>query len=528
MLVRRERSFSVRLAAGVCGLWLLGAGDGSSSLAADEPAATSLGLLDVLRSTLSQQPAIHIAEQQVVESRAIVQQARSMFDLTLQAGLSQQGNTQPVSPLYQLNYGGPASVNTGTTNYFLSASNRFRWGMSASATIQINRIAQNTALSAYGQSTLVFSIVQPLLRGRGSDATAAGERSALLQQQASQHQLRFTISQQLRDACLAYFGYVTAVQSVVRWAEADERAQQLLADERRLIDAGQRPASNLKLLLANAAEVQAAAADAQRLQQEARQALLLIMGLGIAQLDRVGQPREELQSLSLGGLPDAAELPALIESSMQRRADLAAVELDLRAAQIQTRAARRSQEPQLDAQLDLGYTGLAEGPGAEPFFTAPYQNVAGVNFHAGLLGRLPVQNNAARGAVLQRQAVEARLRLVRDNLRRQIGSNVALLVSTLHSAQRALLSADAAVSAYQGAVEDERKKLRAGLSTVFDLVQVQARLNNATQSALSARARVASLLAQARFETGSLVAIHEDDSMLRSDDLLRFPSRPQR
>ena len=104
--------------------------------------------------------------------------------------------------------------------------------MIANAGIQINRIAQNTALSAYAQSTLVFSIVQPLLRGRGRDATAAVERAAALQQQASLHQLRFTISQQLREACLAYFGYVAAAQSVARWAEAEERAQQLLADER--------------------------------------------------------------------------------------------------------------------------------------------------------------------------------------------------------------------------------------------------------------------------------------------------------
>jgi len=512
----------------ICALCLPILGVCEVSQAADEPMAAPLGLRDVLQSTLSQQPAIQIAAQHVVESRALVLQAQSIFDLSLQAGISQRGDTQPVSPLYQLNYGGPHSVNTGTTNYFVSASNRFRWGMSASAALQINRISQNTALSAYAQSTLVFSVVQPLLRGRGGDATAAGERFAVLQQQVSLHQLRFTISQQLREACLAYFSYVAAAQSVARWAEAEERAQQLLADERRLIEAGQRPASSLKLLLANVAEVQAAAADAMRQQQEARQGLLHVMGLGSAQLDRIGPPRDELQALAMGSLPDDKQLPVLIETSLQQRADLAALDVELAAAQVQTRLAYRNQEPRLDAQAELGYTGLAEGQGAEPFVTAPYQNVAGVNFYAGLVGQFPVQNRAARGALLQRQAIAARLQLLRDNLKRQIGVNLAGLVAALRSAQRALVSADAAVQAYQGAVEDERKKLRAGLSTVFDLVQVQARLNSATQSALSARARVASLLAQARFETGTLIEGDGRDYRLRSDDLLLFPSVPER
>lgn len=512
----------------VLGLCLRILGESGISLAADTLPAGSLGLRDVLQSTLSQQPAIHIASQHVIESRGLLLQAQSIFDLNLQAGISQRGDTLPISPLYQLNYGGPTSVNTGTTSYFLSANSRFRWGMSASAGIQINRIAQNTALSAYAQSTLVFSIVQPILRGRGSDVAAAGEKSAALQQQASLHQLRFTISQQLREACLAYFSYVAAAQSVARWAEAEERAQQLLADERRLIEAGQRPASSLKLLLANIAEVQAAAADALRQQQEARQSVLVVMGLSFDQLDRIGPPRDELQTLSIGSLPDDKTLPFLIETSLQQRADLAVLDLEIAAARVQMRAAHRNQEPRIDAQVDLGYTGLAEGQGVEPFVTAPYQNVAGVNFYAGLVGQFPLQNRAARGALLQRQAIATRLQLLRDNLKRQIGVNLASLVAALRSAQRALVSADAAVQAYQGAVEDERKKLRAGLSTVFDLVQVQARLNSATQSALSARARLASLLAQARFETGTLIEGDGRDYRLRSDDLLRFPSVPER
>lgn len=483
----------------------------------------SLTLRDVVELTLAQQPEIRIAQQQVAESRGLVQQQRGLFDLSLRAGISQRGAALPISPLTQLFLGGPASVNTATTSYSFDATSRFRWGMIASASVEIKHISQNTALAPYAQSDLVFSIVQPLLRGRGRDAAAAGETAALLQQEASQHLLRDRIAQSIRDACVAYIGYVAAFKSVERWRDAEGRAQQLLSDEQRLVEAGQHPASSIRLLSANLAEVESALAEAERQMQETRQALAVAMGLSWQELLRVGPPQTTLPPFSAEHLPRESELAPLIQTALRNRPDLLAAEVDIRAAQVFSRAARRGLEPRFDAQVELGYTGLSEGSGAGPYFAAPYQNVQGVNFLAGLSGQLPVQNNVARGLLVQRQAEEARARLRRDNLARQIGTAVTLLATSLRAAVRARNYAEDALEAYQGSVEDERKKLRAGFSTIFDLVQVQSRWNTAAQSALSARARVASLLVRARFETGTLLSTQGAENRVDLDVLAMFP-----
>lgn len=494
----------------ILSLALLLATPARASQTAPDIAASALArpsLRDVVSFTLQQQPEIRIAETQVAASRALVRQARGQFDVILQAGLGQRGDSLAITPMSQLLYGsGLTSLNTYTTNYYAGATKQFRFGMTASASIQYNRIAQTALPVPYGQAVLVLSVVQPLLRGRGAESTAASETIANLQQEVSHLRLLYTISLRVRDTAIAYWNYVAAQQSVVRWAESEERAQQLMADEQRLVQSGEHPASSLKLLAANLAEVTATYLEAEQKRLEARQALGVAMGLSWEQLERIGPPHDDFATVDASSLPTAEQLGLLIKDSWTRRADVLAADTAIDTARIATRAAQRALEPRLDAQADLGYAGLAEGDGAAPFFAAPYQNVSGVNFFLGLNMQVPVQNNAARGLLAQRQAEQSQATLLRDNQRRQIGAQVALLAATLAQAVRSLNSALAAVAAYEGAVADECKKLRAGLSTIFDLVQVQSRLNTAAQSALVARLRVATLIVALRFETGTLLS----------------------
>lgn len=467
-----------------------------------------LSLLDAVRMTLSRQPEIRIAEQQVVASRGVVQQATGQFDFNLQAGISQRGDTTPLSEtsVAATPYlTGSPSLTSYTTNYSVGLTKQFRFGMAVNSSIQINRVAQNTGNPPYAQSLLVFSVVQPLLRGRGAGATAAAEAAALLDQEVSQLQLRHTIAQRIRDTCVAYWNYGAAYQSVTRWMEAAERARLLMSEEERLVQAAEHPAAGLKLLAANLADVTMALSNAQLLALEARQTLGVAMGLPWEQIEHLAPPSDDFVLVEEASIPMGEKLERLIKKAWERRVDLLAASTQIRQTQVLSHAARRTLEPRLDLEVDLGYAGLAEGSDAAPFFVAPYERVSGVNFFAGLTLQYPLQNNAARGAAAQRDAEQKRAVLARDNLGRQIGASVALLSASLRAALATLKSAEAAVAAYRDAVENERKKVRAGLTTLFDVIQIQGRLNTAEQNALVARARVATTLAQLRFESGTLI-----------------------
>jgi len=497
----------------------------ATSSTAPGAASGSLSLLDAVRMTLSLQPEIRIAEQQIEVSRGVTQRATGQFDFNLQAGISQRGDTVPLSPLAQLTYSsGIAGIVTYTTSYNLGISKQFRFGMTASSSIQISRVAQNALETPYAQSLLAFSIMQPLLRGRGASSTAATESAARIEQEVSQLLLRHTIAQRIRDTCIAYWNYDAAYQSVLRWKEAEERAQLLLTEEERLVKAAEHPAAGLKLLAANLADIVASRAEAERQNLEARQALGLAMGLPWEQIERIAPPSNDFTLMLESSLPSGEQVEKLVKKAREQRADLLAADAEIRAAQVLSYASRRALEPRLDLQAELGYAGLSEGSGAGPFFSAPYDRVAGVNFLAGLTLQYPLQNNAARGDVVVRNAEQKRAMLVRDNLGRQIGSAVALLATSLRAAVATLQSADAAVAAYRDAVENERKKVRAGLTTLFDVIQIQGRLNIAEQTAIRARARVATLLSQARFESGALVAPKGTEVTLSLEQLTTLPT----
>jgi outer membrane protein TolC len=499
--------------AGAC-LLLATLADPSSTWAAppaDEPApspsaADTLSLLAAVRTTLAMQPAIHIAEQQVQVGRGVLQNASGQFDVNLQAAISQRGDSaqQPQSLIAMT--GQAASRTTYTTNYLLGINTQFRWGMTASASVQVNRIAQSDTDPAYGQAQVVFSFVQPLLRGRGSSSSAAAEKAAAINVQAYQLQLRHSIAMAVRDTCLSYWAYAVAYQSVSAWLEAEERAKLLLSDEERLVQAKEHAPADLRTLAANLADVQTARTQAQQQALAARQALGLAMGLGWSQIERLPPPGDSLAEVTEEARPAAAQAAVLVNQAPERRADLLAAMAQVKSAGVLSYAARRAREPRLDLQVDLGYGGLSDSNDATALITPLGDHVLGVNFLTGLSFQFPLQNNAARGALLQQEAAQKQLALLEGNLHRQVQVAVAFALTSLHKAVAAQSSAQAAVAAYRDAVLNERKRVRAGLSTLFDVIQLETRLNNADQTALSARATVATALAQLRFESGTLIS----------------------
>jgi outer membrane protein TolC len=61
-----------------------------------------------------------------------------------------------------------------------------------------------------------------------------------------------------------------------------------------------------------------------------------------------------------------------------------------------------------------------------------------------------------------------------------------------------------AVRLFERAVENEEKKLRAGTSTLIDVISQRDRLTSARQSRVSAHLALAVAVARLRFETGTL------------------------
>lgn len=476
-----------------------------------EPA---LGILDAVRCTLQRHPEIRLAQEAVRASQGALEVASGSFDTNILSSLSQRGDPQPAQPSITTLFG---------TLFSVGLNQQFRWGMSAASSLQVSHLAQPGTDQSAGQARLLFALIQPLLRGRGASSAAASERAAEIDWRESELELQHTIAVQVFATAAAYWNYVAAREAVTIRQAAEDRADLLLAQENRLVKAREHAAAELKKLEANLADARAARIDAERQTLEARQALGVVMGLPWRESGSLPAPRDPFAVVPRGGVPPIEAVPRLVEAALKRRPDYLAAQTAIRAAQVRAIGARRNLEPQMDLSAQLGYAVPTAGSGMDMLLGPSGYGPAGVSFFTGLSFQLPLQNRAARGLLRQREAEQRRAEILLDDLRRRIGAALALSLESLRTEALRLESTQLAIAAYREAVSNERKRLRAGLSTIFDVLLTESRLTSAELNGTEARLRVAMALLRLRFESGTLIEPAGDWRTIGMDQLTRLP-----
>jgi outer membrane protein TolC len=469
--------------------------------------AADVSIIDSVQSTLQLKLDIKIQQEEVIARRGVAQSAKGQFDTSLLLSLGHRGETIPLTASMQLALPAPGwtSVDRQTTSYRIGAAQQLRFGTTFLPTIELSRVGETGVSPAYGRARVSFAVVQPLVRGRGASAVAAQERSARLAEEAARQDLRYTIAVRVAATGQAYWAWRATRDTLDIFRENEKRAEVLLKEEQALVTGGEHPKADSKQFEANLADAEAFRLDAQRADIEARQNLGVQMGLPWESMSGLTAPTSELPTVAERDVPAGERLNRLVAESLPRRPDLLAANIRVQAAETLAVAARRNLEPQLDLALDIGWSGLTESDGGTAFVAPIGERISGVNAGANLSFSYPMQNNAARGALSSRRAEVQKARLAAQELARTIGAAIVVAAEALRAAVRAQASADRAAALYAEAVANERKKLRAGLSTSLDVILTQARLTNAELAAVRARSRVADALTRLRFETGTLV-----------------------
>jgi outer membrane protein TolC len=118
----------------------------------------------------------------------------------------------------------------------------------------------------------------------------------------------------------------------------------------------------------------------------------------------------------------------------------------------------------------------------------------------------PLGNNAARGRLTSREAERRQQQILLGDLRRQVRLGVTRTAQALLEALGRLEQAQNAAKYYDETVKSEFQLFRAGESTLIDSILTEQQQTEAELAVVAARQEVANLLAQLRFETGTLVS----------------------
>ena len=463
---------------------------------------------------LEHDPNLSLEEARLRSSRGALLSARGAFDPVLTTSMSQDQTDAPLTET-------SSREQTVLTNS-VGMTKRFRSGLSIEPELGLLR-TDDAGAGAVNLGTLSLTLRQPLLRGRGQSVTAAPELSAEREVAASELDLRQITSERVLAVVSQYWVTRAAAINLDILRETEERARELLETTRKLIEADVTPAAELVQVEANVAAKEAARIGGERSLFEARQDLGREIGLERGRIAVLPLPSDLFPAVPADAVPSLSEGDRFVAVALERRADLRATRERRQSAEVLLRAADDTLRPQLDLIFKPSYSGLVEGAGTDSFFSPLYRNVPGASSSLGLSLSWPTVNSRARGDRIQIEAIREQSTLLGELLERQIGADVP---SALDSVARNALQLDKAVEAvrlFERAVENEEKKLRAGTSTLLDVISQRDRLTSARQSEVSARLALALALVRLRFETGTLVAADGDARAIEHNQLTTVP-----
>jgi outer membrane protein TolC len=460
------------------------------------PLLDTLSLAEAVRLTLANDPNLRLEEARLRSARGFLLSTRGGFDPVLATGVSETETDTPVTET-----SAQSKVVTGSS---LGVTKRFRTGFSVEPGLELLR-TDASGPGAVNVGTLSFTMRQPLLRGRGRPAIAAPELSAERQVFAGELDVRQVTAERVLVVASQYWLTRAAALNLDVLRETEERSRELLETTRKLIEADVTPAAEVVQVEANLAAKEAARIGGERALFEARQALGREIGLDRQAIAALPLPSEGFPVLPASAAPGTAQEDRFVAAALERRADLQAARERRSAAEILRRAADNGLRPQLDLVVKPSYTGLVEGTDPGSFFTPLYRNVPGASASFSLDLSWPTWNSRARGELAQLEASREQRVLLQDLLERQVAADVPVALDAVGRHAQQLERATAAVRLFERAVVNEEKKLRAGTSTLLDVITQRDRLTAARQSEVSAQLALAQALLQLRFETGTLV-----------------------
>jgi outer membrane protein TolC len=256
---------------------------------------------------------------------------------------------------------------------------------------------------------------------------------------------------------------------------------------------------------------------------QARQDLGREIGLEPPRIAALALPGDRFPAVDPERVPSTEASGPWIDRALANRLDLRAARQRLAAAEIRLAAAENGVEPRLDIVFTPSYSGLAEGSSFTSFFSPLFDEVPGLSGSLGLSLRWPLRNRVAEGALVQARAEVTQRSLAVEAVRKAIGAEVPSRLDAVRQNALQLVKIDQAVSYFERALDNEIKKLRAGSSTLVDVISQRDRLTAIRRQQVSGGLAVALALLELRFETGTLTVSGGEKSSIPLQPLTTLP-----
>ena len=127
------------------------------------------------------------------------------------------------------------------------------------------------------------------------------------------------------------------------------------------------------------------------------------------------------------------------------------------------------------------------------------------------------------GRLLQQSATDVTRHLALAYLERHLAAEVVVAVEVLRRSTDSLAASQEAGRLFDEGVQNEERKFRLGLSTLFDVIQAADGLTNARLTETAAQRDYAVAIATLRYQSGTLLRFDEERPVIDAANLLTPP-----
>jgi outer membrane protein TolC len=447
-----------------------------------------LTLEDAVLLALERNPDILVTQYEPLKSAADSLSARGEFDPILGSTINYTETAAIASQQIQL-FGGISSLRAFTLQTTTQLSQKLATGTVLSVALALNK--EETTFGDYIEEwdgQLALTVTQPILRGFGTKVNRVRIRQAEKAEGIAGEQLRLTVMQTVSEVVKAYWDLVGAVESLAVRQESLSNAERLLKINETRRDIG--TAADIEVLQAKAGVA-------------TRQSELIVaraaVGVAEDQLKRLIDLRDGELFSQARVIPvdrpvlDEAEklLPADLErvyeesmlKAVENRPEAFISELNIETAQLEELSARNQMLPQVDLSTTLGTGGrdhklreTLDGIGNKDTHV----------FNVTLQGQVPIGNRAARGQHLRATLSVREAEQRRINTLQQLQMGVSIALRNLFTNQNLVESTRQAREFQEVSVVAEEKRMRAGVTTSYQVLLVQQDLTAAQSQEVQA------------------------------------------
>ena len=467
----------------------------------------NLSLQECILIALSDNLDIRITGYEPLKSEQDAYSAKGAFDPILQSSANYNRSNQSQSQQV-VAFGGVSSVQSFSTITNLNLSGRLHygtqyaltWGMEKSESTFSNFIEEHSG-------TVSLQLTQPILRGFGAKYNKVQISIANNARIASEAQLRLTVLNTVADVIKAYWDLVGAMENLKVRSESLDNAERLLKVNETRREIG--TAADIEVLQAKAgvATRQSEFISARQNISDASNFLKNLLNLrdgeyfSDALVIPIDRPNPQ-DANEFDADAHADRVMAAIDEALEKRPEVQIRQIDVDNSALEEYRTRKEMLPQLD--FVYNYTTGGRDHKLRDTLTG-IRDRQDYAYTYGVQGSIPLFNRAARGsynrARLQRRQAEISL----DQVRQQLMLNVRLAASKLASNAILVQSNKQATRLQIANVAAEEKRLQLGVTTSWQVLQIQQDLTAAQVQELISNIEYEKALIELQLAEGSLL-----------------------